>query len=81
MTTQEPYRIVGELKRFSQRNSAFARARWDHTSAAYGKRGPEMAEVIRRDKAGYTREDFALQAGAWAGKSVSENRILVRKPA
>ena len=54
------------MKRFSQRNSAFARACWDHTSAAYGKRRPEMAEIIRRDRAGYTREDFALQAGAWA---------------
>jgi len=62
----EPYTIVGEVRRFSQRYTAFARARWDPTSAAYGKKRRSAEEMAAAGKSGYSAEDFALRAGAWA---------------
>jgi reductive dehalogenase len=62
----EPYAIVGEVKRFSQRCTAFARAGWDSTSAAYGRQQSDRAEWTARGVPGYARHDFALAEGAWA---------------
>ena len=63
--SQLPYEITGDVKRFSQRYTAFSRAEWDETSAAYGKRGRSADEAAATGKAGYALEDFAMQAGAW----------------
>ena len=62
---QRPYRLSDRLRRFSARYTAFARSRWDPRCAAYGKRPPAMEEVTSRGRPGYSREDFALHAGAW----------------
>lgn len=59
----EPYRTVGELKRFNRRYTAFARAEWDEGSPAHATRREHPSGPA---KAGYSAEDFALHAGAWA---------------
>jgi len=60
-----PYAFVGEVRRFNQHYTAFARANWDPTCAAYGKRTKSPDEIARKGKSGYSRHDFALHAGAW----------------
>ena len=57
------YEIVGELKRFSQRYTAFSRARWDKSSCLYDLKSPPGSHGVRP---GYGREPQALQTGAWA---------------
>ncbi len=59
-----PYEITADMKRFDQRNSAFARSQSDSSSVAYGKKGRSVAELIASDKPGYGREEFALHAGS-----------------
>ena len=62
----EPYHITGELKRFNQRYTAFSRAKWDESCEAYkAEREPRKPAADRRAH-GYGKQDFALQAGAWA---------------
>ena len=61
-----PYEIVGELKRFDRKYTAFRRSRWDPTCRAYGTEHKSVEDVVASGRDGYTREDFALQAGAWA---------------
>jgi len=58
-----PYKIVGDLKRFNQRYTAFARAGWDKSSILYDLKSDGRD---RAGRPGYGREDLALQAGAWA---------------
>ncbi len=55
-----------ELKRFDRDNGAFARARSDSSSVAYGKCGPSPEELIASGKPNYEREAFALKDGARA---------------
>jgi len=62
----EPYALVGEVERFSQKNTAFARAGWDPASPAYDRRARPPEEVAASGGPGYSREDYALHAGAWA---------------
>ena len=62
----KPYQIVGNLQRFDQRNTAFARSRWDETSPAYGKAPRSAEQIAAEGKPGCRIEDFALHAGAWA---------------
>jgi len=63
---RRPVPLSDRLKRFSTRFTGFARARWDPSSAAYGKKGRSVEEIASLGKPGYARADFALQAGAWA---------------
>lgn len=62
----EPYRIRGDLKRFNQRYTAFSRAKWDESCAAYKAEREAHKPAGQRRAHGYGKEDFALQAGAWA---------------
>ncbi len=61
----EPYTIVGPLRRFDRRYTAFARAEWDPTCLAYGTGGKRAAEE-REPRPGYGPQEYALHAGAWA---------------
>lgn len=71
-----PYDIIGDFERFDQRNTAFARARWDETSAAHGRPRISEEENIAKGRPGYSREDFALHSGSWSvarGKGVNSS--------
>jgi len=61
-----PYILLNDLKRFDQRYTSFARAGWDPSCAAYGKRARPREEIAASGRPGYTREDFALHVGARA---------------
>ncbi|MDP6776209.1 MAG: reductive dehalogenase [Candidatus Latescibacteria bacterium] len=60
------YRITEELKRFNQRFTAFSRAKWDDSSAAYKAEQESRKPAGERRAHGYGKQDLALQAGAWA---------------
>jgi len=62
----EPYEIVGEVKRFNQRYTAFSRVNWDPTCVACRTPAKTADEIAAQRKPGYSLEDFALHAGAWA---------------
>ncbi|MCK4299505.1 MAG: reductive dehalogenase [Planctomycetes bacterium] len=62
---RRPVHLSDRLQRFSARFTAFARSRWDPTSPTYGKTRRSMEEIVAVEGPGYSREDFALQAGAW----------------
>lgn len=62
----EPYTLTDQVERFNPRYTAFARARWDATCLAYKKQPKSAKEVAACGTSGYTVEDFALHAGAWA---------------
>lgn len=61
----QPYSLNDTIRRFRQRDTAFARAKRDPTCAAYGKpRDPRRTgEGV---KPGYGQTDFALHAGSRA---------------
>ncbi|MCX7013327.1 MAG: reductive dehalogenase [Candidatus Sumerlaeota bacterium] len=61
-----PYEIVGEVKRFNQRYTAFSRVNWDPTCVAYRTPAKTADEIAAQRKTGYSLEDFALHSGAWA---------------
>ena len=61
----KPYAITEALRRFSQRNTAFARSRWDPSCAAYGVE-EKSSEPHATRRSGYSPADAALQTGAWA---------------
>ena len=62
----ETHILVEEVERFNQHYTAFARARWDVTCVDCKKRSKPAKEIAASGKPGYTLEDFALHAGAWA---------------
>jgi len=61
----DAYSLVGEVRRFSQRDSVFERAKWDPTCAVCRTPRRPAEEIIASGKRGYAREDFALMSGAW----------------
>ena len=62
----KPYEIVGELKRFDRRNSAFARISNDPGPAARKPAANPHQDVASTPRPGYSPEDLALHAGARA---------------
>jgi len=61
-----PYIVLNNLKRFNPRYTSFARAGWDPSCAAYGKRTRSREEIAASGRPGYSMEDFALHVGARA---------------
>jgi len=61
----KPYRIVGELKRFDQRKTAFSRRPAAAAAASCRHEEDAPAEPPADDRPGYTPEDRALYAAAW----------------
>lgn len=59
------YEIVGILKPFPQRMTAFSRRQRDKTCIGHGKKGVSQEEIIAQEKPGYSRVDFALQSASW----------------
>ncbi len=55
--------IVGEVKRFDQKNEMFKRARWDPRLQADAKRF--YTTVYPKNKKGYMLKDLALRDAAW----------------
>ncbi len=66
MHPTKPYTKVGDVQRFNQRYTAFARANWDETCLAHKKRLRSIQEITEAGKAGYTVEDSALHVGSRA---------------
>ncbi len=67
-----PYEIVGEVKRFSRKMTAFSRRRWDPTFPRSEEEveleestGPEEISGAFGERPGYQRPDYAFHAAAW----------------
>jgi len=60
--------VVGKVERFDQKNDMFKRAMWDPSQLDVGQRfysRKDYAELLRRNKPGYTFEDAAFADAAW----------------
>jgi len=59
------YEIVGTIKPFSRKMTAFSRRHWDKTCLGYGKKGIGQEHITEKGEPGYSRVDFALQSASW----------------
>jgi len=57
--------VVGEVKRFNQKNEMFKRVRWD-VNVMHLVSEMKIAMQASRDKPGYTVEEQAFERAAWA---------------
>ncbi len=60
--------VVGKVERFDQKNEMFKRPSWDPSQSDVGKRfyaTKDYAELLERNKPGYTFQDIAFTDAAW----------------
>ena len=56
--------VVGEVKRFDQKNEMFKRAIWDPSQSQVGQKF-HMGQVMPKDKPGFRLQDLAFVNAAW----------------
>ncbi len=80
-TTDAPYELRGDIKRFLPRMTVFARKGWDPTCKGY-RRGwlEKLEERVASGEAGFTRVDYAALAAGWTFETGMQGLPYSREP-